>query len=212
MLRPIEAIYLFDPLCGWCYGAAPMIEALAREPGLTLDMVPVGLFAKEGAFTITPAFAQYVRDADARIAQITGQPFSDVYREKILGKLEGLVDSGPATLALTAVRLENPADELKVLKRLQLARYVDGVNISTTEIAAEVLHGAGFAAAAARVAGLDEALLKANTARIETGRDLMRRFDCRGVPALLAGRGQGFSAIPSSVLFGPLSDALAALG
>lgn len=212
MTRPVEAIYLFDPLCGWCYGAGPRIEELARQPGIALDLVPVGLFADAGAFTITPASERYIREADARIAEITGQTFSETYRRNVATDAFSLVESGPATLALTAVRLREPAEELGLLKLLQRARYVTGVNISTPEVLAEVLVANGFADIAARVRAGDEALLQANRQRVESGRELMRRFDLRGVPALLAGRDGAFNAIPSSLLFGPLADALSALG
>ena len=25
--------YIYDPLCGWCYGAAPLVEAARAVPG-----------------------------------------------------------------------------------------------------------------------------------------------------------------------------------
>lgn len=28
--------YIFDPLCGWCYGAAPLVEAARTVPGLAV--------------------------------------------------------------------------------------------------------------------------------------------------------------------------------
>ena len=31
--------YLFDPLCGWCYGATPMLDRLAAS-GITLTLMP----------------------------------------------------------------------------------------------------------------------------------------------------------------------------
>jgi len=31
MTKRIHAKYLFDPLCGWCYGAAPMLERLGGQ-------------------------------------------------------------------------------------------------------------------------------------------------------------------------------------
>ena len=30
--------YLFDPLCGWCYGVAPLIDAAAELPGLEIEV------------------------------------------------------------------------------------------------------------------------------------------------------------------------------
>ena len=41
--------YLFDPLCGWCYGATPVASGLLQVPGVRLDLLPTGLFSNEGA-------------------------------------------------------------------------------------------------------------------------------------------------------------------
>src|SRR5690242_9054966 len=41
--------YLFDPLCGWCYGACPVLDRLALLGDATLELMPTGLFAGEGA-------------------------------------------------------------------------------------------------------------------------------------------------------------------
>ncbi|GAB3442049.1 hypothetical protein [Insolitispirillum peregrinum] len=41
--------YLFDPLCGWFYGAGPALERLAARDDVTLDLAPTGLFADDGA-------------------------------------------------------------------------------------------------------------------------------------------------------------------
>lgn len=30
--------YVFDPLCGWCYAAAPLIEAAGQIDGLNIVM------------------------------------------------------------------------------------------------------------------------------------------------------------------------------
>lgn len=51
-------IYLYDPLCGWCYAAAPGIARL-REAGVTVTPRPTGLFAEPGR-VMTAAFADHV--------------------------------------------------------------------------------------------------------------------------------------------------------
>jgi hypothetical protein len=41
--RPI-LLYGFDPLCGWCYGIAPAVRAVAAAfPGLEIRLVMAGL-------------------------------------------------------------------------------------------------------------------------------------------------------------------------
>ncbi|WGW05300.1 hypothetical protein [Tropicibacter oceani] len=41
--------YLFDPLCGWCYGASATIGKLAKHPHIDLRPHATGLFAGRGA-------------------------------------------------------------------------------------------------------------------------------------------------------------------
>ena len=35
--------YIFDPLCGWCYGASPLIEAARHVNGLDIALHAGGL-------------------------------------------------------------------------------------------------------------------------------------------------------------------------
>lgn len=212
MPRPLKATFLFDPLCGWCYGAAPMIAALRDRPGAVVDLLPAGLFVGEGAVTMSESFLDYVRDADRRVAQVSGQPFSDAYRAELSAGRLNRVDSAAATLALSAVHLEDPAREFEALRALQRVRWEGGRDNSDAGVVAGALEDAGFGAAAARLQAPDAALLSTNSQRIAAGRDLMRRFSIRGVPALLAGQGAAFGPVPSSVLFGSMDDLLAAMG
>ncbi|MFC7551706.1 hypothetical protein ACFQU7_04410 [Pseudoroseomonas wenyumeiae] len=46
---------------------------------------------------MTPDFAEYAWKNDQRIAQLTGQVFSEAYREKVLGNPAGRFDSTAAT-------------------------------------------------------------------------------------------------------------------
>ena len=36
--------YVYDPLCGWCYGAAPLLRAAAGIPGLRIALHAGGLW------------------------------------------------------------------------------------------------------------------------------------------------------------------------
>ncbi|WP_372501595.1 DsbA family protein [Tistrella mobilis] len=214
MAGAVSVTWLFDPLCGWCYGAAPAIHYLAGQAGAVLDPLPVGLFAGSGAFPMNDGFARHAWSADQRIARLSGQPFTEAYRLKVLGAAAGRVDSGPATLALTAVRLAAPADEvvtqeLAALEAIQRARYVDGLDNADRGVIAGVLDGLGMAAAAARFQAPDPALLAADRARIAAGREAMRRMGVRGVPALILGKGAGARLLDAGQLFGP-TDALVA--
>ncbi|WP_027054237.1 DsbA family protein [Mesorhizobium erdmanii] len=194
--------YLFDPLCGWCYGASPVLEKLSQLNGVTLDLAPTGLFAGEASRPMDSHFAAYAWQNDQRIARLTGQPFSDAYREQVLGATGGLFDSAPATLGLVAVCLMEPARELEALKALQRARYQDGRNNSDLNVVAEILVEAGFTGAARRLQTPDEALLDAYRSRVSAARADMARFNAEGVPALIVDRDGDQRLMRASALFG----------
>jgi len=181
--------YLFDPLCGWCYAATPALSAASEVPAVHIELLPTGLFAGAGARPMNAEFAAYAWSNDQRIESLTGQRFTEQYRERVLGDRRRLFDSGPATLALTAVFLTAPAKELEALKAIQHARYVDGQDTTSLETLAGVLRGIGLEQAAMRVAQPDEELLAANRARMDRAQALMREFGARGVPTLVAQSG-----------------------
>jgi putative protein-disulfide isomerase len=132
--------YLFDPLCGWCYGASATLEKIVARPDIVLELVPTGLFAGQGARPMDEGFAAYAWANDQRISRLAGQPFSEDYRRKVLGDRTRLFDSGPATLALTAVALTAPDREFGALQAIQKARYVEGRDNTDVSVLSDVLH------------------------------------------------------------------------
>src|SRR5579859_8028319 len=94
--------YLFDPLCGWCYGAMPAVSDLIQTTDIAVELLPSGLFSGGGARPMDDDFAAYAWFNDQRIARLTGQRFTEQYHRRVLGDPQRLFDSGPATVALTA--------------------------------------------------------------------------------------------------------------
>ncbi len=198
----MDVTYLFDPLCGWCYGASAALDHLAAQPDVTLTLAPTGLFAGDRALVMDAQFAAFAWQNDQRIRRLTGQDFSDAYREQVLGQTGGRVDSAPATLALVAVGMTAPGGEWTALKALQRARYVAGRNNSEFSVVIEVLQATGFDAAAARLQTPDAELHGAYQARIATARGDMAQFGVDGVPALIVGNGANRQLLRSGALFG----------
>ena len=202
--------YLFDPLCGWCYAAAPALARLQAEPGVQLTLLPTGLFAGAGARPLDAQFAAYAWANDQRIEQLTGQPFSPAYRTQILDSGACRFDSGPATLALCAVAQTAPERELDTLHALQRARYVDGRDTAQVEVLAELLHGLDLHEAAALTLAPDSALQQHLAERIAQAQVLLHRVGARGVPQLVVTGGAGaLRLIGSNVLLGAHAQLLA---
>lgn len=202
----MQITYLFDPLCGWCYGASPAIERLAALENVTLVLSPTGLFAGDGARPLDAGFAQFAWQNDQRIARLTGLPFTKAYKTQVLDTEGNMFDSAPATLALVAVGLSEPGKELAVLKILQRARYQDGRDTSDLEIVSAILEETGFPAAARSLRAPVESLYAAYHEKVSAARRDMAAFGVNGVPALVAGNDDTRRLLNSNALFGDFNQ------
>lgn len=203
-----KLLYLFDPLCGWCYASAPALATLARHFPQHLELWPSGLFSGAGSRDLTPDFAAHAWHNDQRIASMTGRVFSERYRADILHGDGVRFDSGVIARALTWVRALDAALEPQLLHRAQLARYVDGKDTAlpgvVAEIAASLASEAGHAADAAQLAEAlsgDAVLARDTDARIAAAQALMRQAGIRGVPQLLVRQGDALQAVGSNALY-----------
>ena len=207
---PTTVTSLFDPLCGWCYAAAPALQYLQGVDGVHVSLAPTGLFAGAGARPMDAQFAAYAWSNDQRIQQLTGQPFTQAYRDQILGAASGRFDSGPATLALTAVAQTAPERELDALHALQHARYVDGRDTAEPEVLADVLRALGLADAAALTLAPTAALQSQLAERVASAQATLRAVGARGVPQLVVtGQGGALRLIGGDALLGPRAGLLA---
>lgn len=199
----MKIYYLFDPLCGWCYGASPAVNALAEH--YPIQLTPTGLFCRSGR-QMDVDFAEYAWRNDQRIAQLTGQVFSAAYRENVL-RSGGDFDSANILLALTAVQTVAPEQELPILTALQTARYVDGRDNADWRVITDVLRSRGLADAVslAMTADNEHAML----ARIAFGQQLAQRLGVSGVPQLAVERQEQWSVLPSHLLQGDVRELLA---
>ena len=200
-------LYMYDPLCGWCYAAAPGIERL-RAAGVTVDLLPTGLFSDPGR-VMTAEFAEYAWKNDQRIAAMTGQVFSEAYRRQVLQATGTAFDSSAATLALTAVALDEPTREADMLQVVQEARYRFGRDITDAATLGEVLTEAGFSEAAAALKASSPTLLSANAARVARGVAVVRELGGRGVPTLALVEGSTRRLLDGQLLYGPTEVLLA---
>lgn len=200
--------YLFDPLCGWCYGAAPVIGQLAQHPDIQLELAPTGLFAGSGQ-RMDASFAQYAWANDQRIAGLTGQRFTEAYRQNVLGRHGAAFDSSAMTLALTVVAESEPVRELEVLRVLQDARYVDGLDTGSPQVVEAVLRRMGLDGVADQLAEPDLALRERNASRLQQARRLMRSLGAQGVPGLVVHGAAGQRLLGGNALYGGVGPLLA---
>ena len=203
-----DVTYLFDPLCGWCYGATAMLDRLLAS-GVRIELLPTGLFSEAGARPMDEGFAAHAWTNDQRIERLTGQAFTQAYRNNVLNVRGTLLDSHAAALGISAAGLEDPSRRLTALKAIQRARYVDGRDIVTVEGVAAVLADAGMANAAVMLKKPSEPLLAAYRELVGRGRTLFQRLHANGVPSLAVVRNGAPRLIGSNALFGSFDNLVA---
>lgn len=125
--------YIFDPLCGWCYAAAPLLQAASTLPGLAIALHGGGMLAGSNRRPVTPQWRAHVLPHDQRIAALSGQPFGDAYFDGLLRDSGAVLDSAPPTTAILAAEAL-AGRGLQMLARQQRAHYVEGRRIADASV------------------------------------------------------------------------------
>ena len=203
--------YIFDPLCGWCYGAAPLVEAARAVPGLTVALHGGGMMTGSNRRQITPEWRGYVLPHDRRIEQLSGQPFGDAYVNGLLNDTTAMMDSEPPITAILAADML-AGKGLDMLQRVQRAHYVDGMRIADLPVllalAQELgMDGAAFQTEYARQAGV------ATQQHIDASRALLAQVGGQGFPTFVLDDGSGkLSVIDIGSFLGQPAQLQAQLG
>ena len=173
--------YLYDPLCGWCYGAAPLVKA-ARDV-LSVRPHGGGMMAGARRQAVTSQLREFVKPHDARIAQLSGQRFGERYVDGLLRDTTAVFDSEPPTAAMLAAEAI-AGRGLDMLAQLQVAHYVDGRRIADRAVLIDVATALGLDAATFANA-LDRQSGDAVQAHFHETRAFMAQVGAQGFPSFV---------------------------
>ncbi|MEO6919151.1 MAG: DsbA family protein [Collimonas sp.] len=179
--------YIYDPLCGWCYGAAPLLKAAREVDGLVIVMHGGGMMTGSNRRQVSAQLRNYVMPHDHRIAAMTGQVFGDGYFNGLLLDTTAIFDSEPPiTAVLAAEALAGRG--LDMLARIQTAHYVQGLRVSDVAVLHSLALEMGLDAAAfdSEFAALGGA---ATAAHIADSRALLSQVGGQGFPTFVLQRG-----------------------
>jgi putative protein-disulfide isomerase len=121
--------YIFDPLCGWCYAASPLLRRVADElqESVALQLHPGLLF--ETPMSLKADWRQHILQADQQIHTLSGVPFGDAYIARIRNAESVILASSlPAAAVLAAEQLQTGVG-LDMLEAIQAAHYVAGQDV-----------------------------------------------------------------------------------
>lgn len=169
--------YIYDPLCGWCYGAKPLVQAAQRV--LPVIAHAGGMMSGANRQRVSPQLRDYVMPHDRRIAQYTGQPFGEAYFENLLRDDTAVFDSTPPIAAVMAAEAIDGRG-LELLGRLQTAHYVEGLRIADESQLVQLAVQMGYAGDT-----FNAAFKSADTEQhIKNSRTLLARLGGQGFPTI----------------------------
>ena len=122
-------IVIYDTYCGWCYGAAPIFDALVAA-GAEVEALHLNLFRGPRAYRMAEGKGAQVLEADRRISALTGQPFSQKYIGNVVLSATEVLESSLTAQAAALVHGKGAKHEFALRARLEKARYVDGISAS----------------------------------------------------------------------------------
>ncbi len=180
-MRPPRLLYVMDPMCSWCWGFAPVVQALAAqaaEQGVPLQVQVGGLRSEREA--LEPAARTRILSYWQAVHEASGQPFDFA---KALP--EGFVyDTEPACRALVTARNLDTDSVLPLSRTIQHAFYAEGLDVTRAPVLVELAERAGLPRIEFAEAFDSAALLE------QTAQDFARSRDLgiAGFPTLLAER------------------------
>lgn len=190
--------YIHDPLCGWCYAAAPLVK-VARE-SFEIVLHAGGMLTGARRKAVTPQWRAFVMPHDRQIAMVSGQPFGPAYMDGLLRDESAILDSAPPATALLAAG-QLGQDGLDLLARMQTAHFWEGRRLADRGVLVALAVECGldresFAATFDRLTGAP------TDTHFDETRRLMEQVGATGFPTFAIETRAGFELVASSPFLG----------
>lgn len=132
--------YLADPMCSWCWGFAPVIEAIRQHYSdrLHVELILGGLRPGTKAPMESAQRAEILHHWQA-VQRQTGQPF------RFEGALpqEFIYDTEPASRAVVAVSAINPQSTFPFFQAIQSVFYTEQADVTKPEVLVQLAVSTG---------------------------------------------------------------------
>lgn len=193
-------IFIADPMCSWCYGFAPELDALQQGlPEIPVEIVLGGLRSQQQA--LDSEGRELIRSHWQQVQVATGLAFCST----ALDAAGFVYDTEPACRAVVTARQLAPQTSLPVFHALQHAFYAEGRDVTQpgilAEVAAHAMSGAGHAIDAEQFQEIwgSAAMIEATQADFA----LTRNWEVQGFPTLVLERGRDLDLVTSGFVTMP---------
>jgi len=132
-IQKTKLIYVYDALCGWCYGFSPTMEKFAKvhQEEIEVEVWSGGMVTGERIGPIGEV-AGYISQAYKQVEQATGITFGDAFLNGTMKEGTAIFTSVPPSIAMTILKEAKPEEQLAFASSLQKAIYFDGMEPNDT--------------------------------------------------------------------------------
>ena len=182
-----QLIYVYDALCGWCYGFGPVIRRFydTYASDFTFDVLSGGMMTGPRVQPIAESMG-YVEQAYKVVEQRTGVRFGEAYLNNILRPGTYVSDSEKPGMALTFFKALLPDQAIPFAGTLQNALYRDGVDLNVNAHYGPLVEPFGIDPDEF-VAHLSDAAIKEQT---WAEFNLVSRYSISGFPSVIVNTGE----------------------
>lgn len=197
---------IYDTYCGWCHGAADVFDAIEASDA-KVEVLHRHLF--EGDYRPKMSAGkgtQIVEHLIPRIEALTGQTFTQAYKDNIAMSPTEELASVYSAQAAALVHDEGPEREFEIRRKLEDLHFGQGVSSTDRDAIVAALIEAGIVPQEAEKLGTPELQAKAD-ALSDRAKALMAAVGSRGVPTVLKTSGGQVSVVDHQAYYGR-ADAL----
>jgi len=123
-----QIIYVFGPLCGWCYGFSPVMKKAydTFKEQADFKVITGGMIIGDQIGPIG-RIAQFLKGATARVTERTGAVFSTLFLDTILTEGTQVLTSMEPSIAVQICKQESPDKLFEFMTELHKDIYVMGL-------------------------------------------------------------------------------------
>ncbi len=136
--KKMKLIYVYDPLCGWCYGFGPVVEELEKNYSdrVSIDIIPGGMVMGS---RIRPVgeMADYILGAIPRLEKMTGVKMGEPYKA-LLREGTYITSSLKPSIALLVFKSFKKEGAIAYAHDVQEAFFLHAKDLNQDELYAEI--------------------------------------------------------------------------
>lgn len=128
-MKKDRIIYVFDPMCGWCFGFGKVMEEFEakHKDSLDFDIISGGMVVGEREGPVGD-FADYILGAYKRVEELSGATFGKPYLDQLKTKTLWSSSVQPS-IALETFKTFEPEQAVEFAYSIQKAYFADGKDL-----------------------------------------------------------------------------------